>query len=155
MKIKRSPVVFHNVLKMTDTCREDHWQTMALMMRNFVIQNGLYVNAPVFYQVSDIDGEADRKEYTVYVPINTTVELDEDVPMEFAEELKFDDALTFRIADPDTLLIEAYFLLDSCANDQGYNLIRPFYHVCFDVFGETMTDVIAPILLESKDVQSQ
>jgi hypothetical protein len=27
------------------------------------------------------------------------------------------------------------------------SLVRPFYHVCFDVFGETMVDVIAPVAL--------
>jgi len=146
MKIKRLPVVFHNILKMSDICKENQWQTMALAMRNLVIQNGLYTNAPAFYQIAEIEGDADHKEYTVYVPINKPVEIDDELPMEFIPELKFDDALMFRVADPDTLMEEAYFMLDACASEQGYGLVRPFYHVSYDVFGETMTDVIAPII---------
>ena len=155
MKIKRGPVVFHNLLKLTDECLEGEWQTMTLVVRNFVIKNGLYTNAPAFYQLEDIEGEPERKLYSIYVPISSPIELDEEIPMEFIGELKIDDALTFRIADPDTMIEEAYFLLDACADDQGYKLIRPFYHVCFDVFGEQMTDVIAPILLEPNSVQSE
>jgi hypothetical protein len=125
---------------------------MALLMRDFVIMNGLYVNAPAFYQVSPVGGDDSMREYAVYVPISKSVELDGEVPMEFIPELAFDDALMFRVADPDTLLEEAYLLLDTCASEQGYALKRPFYHVCFDVFGETMTDVIAPVAQEKASV---
>jgi len=146
MRIKRSSVTFNNILKLTDSCDEGHWKTMALVMRNFIIENGLYTNAPAFYQVVDVEDDASRKEYTVYVPINQSVGLGEDIPMEFISELIFDDALTFRVADPATLLEEVYLILDTCASEQGYGLVRPFYHVCFDVFGETMIDVVAPIV---------
>lgn len=147
MKIRRSPVVFHNVLKMTDCCNEGSWDAMALVLRNLVIMNGLYTNAPAFYQVSDIAGEPGRKEYSVYISVSSKVEPSDELPVEFMDELAFDDALTFRVADSDTPLEEAYFLLDACAAEQGMSLVRPFYHVCFDVFGETMVDVIAPVAL--------
>jgi hypothetical protein len=145
MKIKRGPVRFHNLLKMTDSCKRESWPAMATLMRNFVVMMGLYNNAPAFYQAVPVEGDDGRWEYTVYVPISAPVELGEDVPMEFISELAFDDALMFRIADSTTLLEEAYFFLETCAKEQGYGLIRPFYHVCYDVFGEPMTDVIAPV----------
>jgi hypothetical protein len=145
MKIKRSPVVFHNLLKLKDTCVGENWQTMALLMRNFVIMNNLYTNAPALYQVEYHNDEEDHRTYTVYLPVCSKVEIGEDVPMEFIEELQLDDAFTFRIADEDTMIEEAYFLLDACAEDMDVSIQRPFYHVAFDVFGETMTDVIAPI----------
>jgi hypothetical protein len=137
---------------MTDTCKADHWQAMALTMRNFVVMNGLYVNAPAFYQVEDVVGEPEQKTYSVYVPVNASIRLDDEIPMEFMEELHFDDALTFRVADIDTSLEEIYFLLETCAHDQGYGLMHPFYHVCFDVFGEAMIDVVAPIVKAEQDV---
>ncbi|MDR2106600.1 MAG: DUF5085 family protein [Coriobacteriales bacterium] len=150
MKIKRGPITFHNLLKMTDTCKREAWPAMAKLMRNFVVMNGLYTNAPAFYQVVPVKEDKERWEYTVYVPISAPVKLDKDIPMEFVSELSFDDALMFRIVDPTTLLEEAYFFLDVCAKEQGYKLVRPFYHVCYDVFGEPMTDVIAPVKAPEK-----
>jgi hypothetical protein len=146
MKIKRGPIAFHNLLTMTDTCKREAWPDIARLMRDFVVMNGLYTNAPAFYQAVPVEGEDGRWEYTVYVPISAPIELSEDIPMGFVAELSFDDALMFRIADPTTLLEEAYFFLDTCAKEQGYKLDRPFYHVCYDVFGEPMTDVIAPVI---------
>jgi len=147
MKIKRSPVVFHNLLKMTDICRPDEWQTIALVMRNFTMQNGLYVNAPIVYQYVKDQREDGLSEFTVYLPINRSVEIEEDIPITFLPELKFDDALTFRLADLETEIVEeAYILLDACALEQGYELEKPFYHVHMSLYGENMIDVVAPII---------
>jgi hypothetical protein len=67
--------------------------------------------------------------------------------MEFTPEQRIDDALVFRVVDPaDAVLEDAYLLLETCALQQGYALKKPFYHVLLNVYGDSMVDVVAPIL---------
>jgi hypothetical protein len=176
MRIKRSPVEFHNLLRARAACTDGQWQQVADKLRDFAARNGLYVNAPAFYQQRDDAGE---REYTVYVPLGDVLEtggepgLEDALELEgslrpgswlgsssclgldFVADLVLEDALTFRVSDPDTLLEEAYLMLEACAKAQGYTLKLPYYHVCFDVFGEAMTDVIAPIEPTGRSFGSQ
>jgi hypothetical protein len=115
-------------------------------MRNFVIQNGLYTNAPVVYQYEKDKRTDGLAEFTIYLPINRAVKIDEDVPIKFLPKLCFDDALTFRLSDLETEIVEeAYLLLEACAAEQGYTLEKPFYHVHMSLYGDNVLDVIAPI----------
>lgn len=42
MKIKRSPIVFRNVISTTARCKTDEWYHTARDFRNAIIKNGLY-----------------------------------------------------------------------------------------------------------------
>jgi hypothetical protein len=149
MKIKQKKMVFHNVISLKGTAKQNEWFKIAIELRNFIIQNGLYVNAPIFYQCVEGDNEAAKEsglnEYTIYMPLNRKIEISGDVPVSFHEEITIEEALVFRQADINTSVKKAYLLLEACASDQGYSLKQPFYHVYLDVFGEGMLDIIAPI----------
>jgi hypothetical protein len=149
MKIKQKKLVFHNVISLKGTAKPDAWFRIAIDLRNYIIQNGLYVNAPVFYQCVEGDNEAAKEsglnEYTIYMPLNRKIEISGDAPFTFHEEIMIAEALVFRLADINTPVKKAYLLLEACASDQGYTLKEPFYHVYLDVFGEGMLDIIAPI----------
>jgi len=149
MKIKQKKMVFHNVISLKGTAKKNEWFRIAIELRNYIIQNGLYVNAPVFYQCVEGDNEAGKEsglnEYTIYMPLNRKIEVSGDVSVAFHEEIAIEEALVFRLADINTPVKKAYLLLEACASDQGYKLREPFYHVYLDVFGEGMLDIIAPI----------
>jgi hypothetical protein len=144
MKIKRKPVVFHNLLSMKRVCGKDELLDIAMALKELILTKGLYINAPVFYTSQSID--KDKYEYTVYVPINAEVEVSDEIPVTFIKEFEILDALVFRLADPNPLMeAEAYMLLDAAAESQKMELVRPFYHIMLNVFDDTMIDIVAPI----------
>jgi len=147
MRIKRQPVVFHNVLSMTDRCGPGEWGTMELLLRSIAAQNGLYPTAPTFYRYAGGGAEGGLPEFTVHLPLGGPVQVGEGVPAEFLPEVAIGDALVYRVADAedDGAVREAEELLGLCAAQEGLELERPFYYVCLDVYGEAMVDVVAPV----------
>lgn len=144
MKIKRKPIILHNLLHMTQVCLPNEWHHIALALRNIVIDKGLYINAPIMYKYKTIDRE--HSEYTVYVPVNAELEVAGDMPFSFAKELIIADAFVFRLADlEDPGEAEAQLLLEACAESQGCKLERPFLNICLNVFDEIMLDIAAPV----------
>jgi hypothetical protein len=144
MKIKRKPIVFHNLFYMTRKCPHGEWLEIALGLRDFVIAHGLYINAPIVYQCADRDEKEGT--YTVYVPVNAGLSVEKSMPFSFMPELYIEDALVFRLADLEAPgEEEAHLLLEACAHQEGCDLVRPFYNVCLTVYDELLLDIVAPI----------
>ncbi|WP_338470832.1 DUF5085 family protein [Niallia sp. XMNu-256] len=149
MTIKRTSLVFHNVIQTKNTsCKVDEWPLIARDLRNHVIKNGLYATGPVFYQVSHFNKEQHEAEYTFYVPVNAPVNIPENSQYQFTELLQYKDGLLFRLTDMEADIEIAYEFLKAAAQDLNLTLQEPFYNIYLDVYGEGIIDIFAPILGE-------
>ncbi|NMM62860.1 DUF5085 family protein [Clostridium sp. P21] len=146
MKIKRNPLIFHNVLSIKVICKTNEWVNHARELRNSIIKNGLYVTGPVIYTVEDVDKENNTAKVGIYVPINTEIDLEPNNKYVFIEEMKFEDGLILRHADlDDDIETVTYDTLRAAAGNYNLKLVEPFYNIYLDVFGGGVIDVYAPI----------
>ena len=146
MKIKRSPLIFHNVISTEVVCKKDEWASYARGFRNAIIENGLYATGPVIYTVEDTDSENDMCRVCLYIPINAEIEMKANDKYGFMKEMKFDDGLTLRHADlDDDIETETYDVLKAAAGNYNLSLKEPFYNIYLDVYGDGIIDVYAPI----------
>ncbi|HCW52178.1 MAG TPA: DUF5085 domain-containing protein [Clostridium sp.] len=146
MKIKRSPLIFHNVISTKVECRKYDWVGYARELRNAIIKNGLYATGPVIYTVEDTDKDNNMCRFCLYIPINTEIEMEANDKYEFKKEMKFDDGLTLRHADlEDDIETETYDTLRAAAGNYKLKLKEPFYNIYLDVYGDGIIDVYAPI----------
>lgn len=152
MKIKRIPLTFHNVLRAAAVCKRDEWYHQARSIRNSVVSNGLYGTGPIIYQVSLVNVAEDEAEYTFHVPLNNTIELENNEHYEFAERLSYEDGLLLRHADLDDDIEESYAILRACAEANQFVLQEPFYNIYLDVYGDGVIDIFAPILKEGTSI---
>jgi hypothetical protein len=138
---------------MTDACKREDWSTIALVMKKYAIVNGLYSTGPVIFTYAPHTESEELYDFEVYMPISASFE-PKDEEISFIPELKFDDALLFRLADlGDENIQETYILLDACAEGLNCKLKRPFYHVAMSLYGEPMMDVFAEIEENNDDKQ--
>jgi hypothetical protein len=148
MKVKRSPLIFHNVLGTKARCNINDWHLVAADFRNAIIKNGLYSTGPIIYQISNLDQEKNEADYTLYIPVNMPLKMPENDRYQFFEEWKFEDGLVFRHADLDDELAVTYDFLHEVADANEVQLQEPFYNIYLDVYGEGIIDVYAPITKE-------
>lgn len=146
MKIKRSPLIFHNVLCIKVTCKINEWGNYAREFRNSIIENGIYATGPVIYTIENIDKEDNSATFSIYIPVNTDIVLEPNNKYTFIKELKFEDGLTLRHADlDDDIETVTYDTLRAAAGNYNLKLVEPFYNIYLDVFGDGIIDVYAPI----------
>jgi len=148
MKIRRCPIVLHNVVSAKSNMRLDEWHDGIIGIRNAVIRNELYGVGPVMYQVDQVNLEEETAEFTYYIPVNQQVVLNETNEYGFDESWQVEDALVFRHADLDDDISESYALLRACAEANELTLQEPFYNIYLDVFGGGVIDICAPIVKE-------
>jgi len=137
-----------NVIIAKMTTKTDQWHEGAKEVRNAIIRNGLYGTGPIMYQVGDVDVEQGTAEFTIYIPVNRPVEMEENSEYKFEEDWLIKDALVIRHADLDDDIAESYDLLRACAEANQLTLKEPFYNIFLDVFGEGVIDICAPIETE-------
>ncbi|WP_226642930.1 DUF5085 family protein [Mesobacillus subterraneus] len=145
MRIKRCPIVFNNVISTKSICKENEWPSIAKELRNAVILNGLYGTGPIIYQVEKVNDTIEEAEYTFYLPVNEPIQMSENDKYTFYETFRIEDGLTFRHADLDENIEDAYELLRMAAKDNQLELTDPFYNIYLDVYGEGIIDIFAPI----------
>lgn len=146
MKIKRNPLVFHNIMSTKTVCRKDGWVDYARDFRNAIVQNGYYATGPVIYTVEEVEKENDMCRIGIYIPIDRELEMIPNDKYQFTKEMKFKDGLTLRHADPDEdIETETYDVLRSAAENYNIRLKEPFYNIYLEVYGEAIIDVYAPI----------
>lgn len=149
MKIKRCPVMFHNVISAKFTGKADQWYESAQGLRNAVIRNGLYGTGPIMYQVGETDAGSGKVDYMFYIPVSEPVVMKESEQYGFEETWIVEDALVLRHADLDESLDESYQMLRACAEANDLTLQESFYHIYLDVFGGGVIDICAPIAKEA------
>ncbi|MEB6548630.1 hypothetical protein MXL46_05845 [Heyndrickxia sporothermodurans] len=95
MKIKRCPIIFHNVISTSARCKTNGWHIVARDFRNAIIKNGLYSTGPIIYKVSHFDKSVSEADYTFYMPVNTSIQMEDNDKYRFDELWKFDDGLAY------------------------------------------------------------
>ncbi|MFC4619404.1 DUF5085 family protein [Camelliibacillus cellulosilyticus] len=155
MKIKRSPLQFHNVISTTVRCKTDEWYMAAREFRNAIIRNELYSTGPIIYQVSEFDEASNEANYSFYIPVNEPVEMAENDKYRFDGLWKFEDGLSLRHADLEDDIEESYELLRAAADTFDLELKEPYYNIYLDVYGDGIIDIYAPIAREGQDGQSE
>ncbi|CAM3958546.1 DUF5085 family protein [Mesobacillus thioparans] len=148
MRIKRCPIIFNNVISTKSICKENEWPSIAKELRNAVIMNGLYGTGPIIYQVKKVTDTIGEAEYTFYLPVNEPIQMSEDDKYTYYDTFRIEDGLTFRHADLDENIEDAYELLRMAAKDNQLELTDPFYNIYLDVYGEGIIDIYAPIKKE-------
>lgn len=148
MKIKRCPIVFHNVLGVTLTTPIDEWDAAVKDFRNRILLQGLYPTGPVIYNIHEVNEEAGEVKSSIYVPINEPVELDSTENYHFHEKFSFEDVLLIRHADIETNIEESISVLKECAEELDFNLDSNVYNIYLDVYGDIIIDVFIPIVGE-------
>ncbi|MEK4061907.1 MULTISPECIES: DUF5085 family protein [Paenibacillus] len=148
MKIKRAPIIFHNVISCTKTCKIEEWHQLARELRNSVVSSGLYGTGPIIYRVSNLNLDVGEADYSFYIPVNAPVEMEGNEDYHFTETLNFTDGLLLRHADLDEDIEESYAVLRSCAESYQLTLEEPFYNIYLDVYGDGIIDIFAPVIKE-------
>lgn len=144
MKIKRLPIVFHDVLTMKVQCPEEEWFDYAISIRDNIVLNDLYATGPISFQMEQIEG-TDEVAYTFYQPINEAVEMEENSGHFFFQStLQYKDGLLIRCVDFEDVE-DMYQILDQAAKEYGVTLQLPYLHIYLNVYGEGYFDIYAPI----------
>lgn len=146
MKIKKSHVIFNNVLSVQTKCKKDEWSYDVQDLRNAVIKSGLYGTGPIIYKILNYDKETDETEYTFYLPISAPIELKNEDKFKFYEKLDINEALLLQHVEADDEMEEANVILKQYAEANGLVLEEPFYNIYIDVYGDGLIDVCAPII---------
>ncbi|THF73929.1 DUF5085 domain-containing protein [Cohnella fermenti] len=148
MKIKRCPVVLHNVISTKARCRIDEWDVPARELRNAIVKNGLYGTGPIVYQVYGYDPSSEEADYVFMLPVSQPINMPENGKFGFVREWEHQDGFVLRHADPDDDIEQSYEILRACAHANQVRLQEPFYHIYLDVYGEGIIDIYAPIAQE-------
>lgn len=151
MKIKRCPIIFHNVISTTVDCKRSEWHRVVQATRNAILLQDLYSTGPVIYQAAQTEEQNDDVKLTLYMPVNRSVKLQDNSRFKFEETMICEDGLVLRHADLDDDIELSYEWLRICAESHQFKLMEPFYHIYLDVYGEGMIDIYAPIAKEEPD----
>lgn len=146
MKIKRMPIVFHQIIRASSRCKFSQWHYTAKELRNSIVRSGLYGTGPIIYQVSNANMDKQEADYTFYVPVNAPVKIENSPKFQYLDVLRLEDGLMIRHADLDEDIRQSYALLQTCAQVNGLVLEESFYHIYMDLYGDGIIDIFAPIL---------
>lgn len=150
MRIRRSPIIFHNVISTKATCSNQEWPQVARDLRNVVLKNGLYGTGPVMYEV-ELAEDQENLDYTFYIPINEKIELNTNDKYYFTEKLEFEDGLVVRHADMEEPLESSYDIIKMTAEAMKLKLRDNFLNIHLDVYGGSIIDIYAPIIGDETD----
>ena len=144
MKIRRSPIEFHNVIRMKVICQKSELKEKILELKYTILKLGLFGTGPIIYTVTDTLEES-MKEFELFLPLNAQVELKENSTYHFMTSFKFEDGLWYRHADLTESIAPSYELLKLAAKSEKLDLVEPFYNIYLDVYGGGIIDIYAPI----------
>ncbi|XID94303.1 DUF5085 family protein [Paenibacillaceae bacterium WGS1546] len=155
MKIKRSSLMFNNVIQLTTPCKLNEWDWAAREFRNVIIKNNLYATGPTIYQVADLNLETNEAVFTFCMPVNEPLQMPNNDKFGFEEVWHIPDGLLMRHADLDDDLEQSYEIVRACAEANDIRLQEPFYNIYLDVYGDGVIDIYAPILPEEPKPSDQ
>lgn len=145
MKIKRCPLIFHNMLSMSIECNEDELNDELIKFKYAILQNDLVPRGPIIYRLEKLENRLENK-YIFLIAVDRVIKLNENDIFHFIEEFKIEDGLSIRHADLDESLNASYDFLDMVAKSLHICLQKPFYNIYLDVYGGGLIDIYAPIV---------
>lgn len=146
MRIRRCPIVFHNVISASAICGPNEWHQTVKDLRNAILVNGLYGTGPVIFQAAKQNKSDTEAEYQFYIPVNRPILMPDNEQYSYTELWKYEDGLVLRHADLEDDIEESYEVLRACAEANQVQLQEPFYNIYLDVYGDGIIDIFAPII---------
>ncbi|WP_075721936.1 DUF5085 family protein [Roseburia sp. 499] len=143
MIVKKKTLAMNNVICAKSTMKQENMGTAALAMRAAIIEKGLYPTGPIVYQKTAL--ENGEHEYKLYVSVNHPVDIKEERGISFIPKLEVQEGLCMRHLSEDDDVEKEYLVLEECARKNHMELEKPFFHICMNVYGETVVDIFAPI----------
>lgn len=143
MIVKKKTLVMNNVICTKSTMKQEDIGKAALVMRAVIIEKGLYPTGPIVYQKELL--ENGQYEYKLYVSVNHSVEIREERGISFIPKFEVPEGLCIRHLSEDDDVEKEYLILEECARKNHMELEKPFFHICMNIYGETVIDIFAPI----------
>lgn len=143
MIVKKKTLAMNNVICAKSTMKQEDMWKAALVMRTAIIEKGLYPTGPVVYQKTAL--ESGEHEYKLYVSVSHPVDIKEEGEISFLPKLEVTEGLCMRHLSEDDDVEKEYLILEECARKNHMKLEKPFFHICMNVYGETVIDIFAPI----------
>lgn len=151
MIVKKKTLAMNNVVCVKNIMKQEEISKAALVLRTAIIEKGLYPTGPVVYQKTAL--ENGEYEYKLYVSVNHPVEIKEERGISFIPKLQIKEGLCMRHLSEDDDVEKEYLILEECAKKNHLGLKRPFFHICMNVYGETVIDIFAPVCeVEKNDI---
>lgn len=149
MIVKKKTLAMNNVICARSILKQEEIGKAALVMRATIIEKGLYPTGPIIYQKTPL--ESGEQEYKLYVSVNHPVDIKEEGDISFLPKLEVPEGLCIRHLSEDDEVEKEYLILEECAKNNHMELKKPFFHICMNVYGETVIDIFAPICEGEKD----
>lgn len=148
MRIKRKALIFNKMITDLISCKYDEIDASIDGMRSAIIMNGFYSTGPVVYRILEANKENDNIMVEIKIPINASVEMEENDEFSFDKQWGFEDGLFLRHADMEEDVTESYEELKRYSRENNIELIEPFYNIYLEVYGGAIIDIYAPIVKE-------
>ncbi|MDF2791285.1 MAG: hypothetical protein K0S80_4387 [Neobacillus sp.] len=143
--MKQSALVLLNLLARQVICQGDDWYTYGEELRKLALDHGVYPNGPLVMTIDVVKNEPGFKAYTLFLPINAAVKVTGDETCTFIPMLEIQRTLCMRHYESVALFYHSYQRLKESAEEYGFVLEEPFYHVCLEVNGDVFFDIHAPV----------
>lgn len=145
MKLEIKHLYFTNVLVYKNTMLREDWQDGVVVMENFILNEDIYRNGPIFFSVKSLENEPKFGEFQYFLPINEWVELEEHPKFRFEPEFEIEEALVLRQASEEIDFQVAYSKIVEYADLEGIELEDTFYCFLLEVYEDIIIDVYVPI----------
>ncbi|OIK13882.1 DUF5085 family protein [Bacillus sp. MUM 13] len=145
MPILEKPLLFDHVLTYKTRLPKDEWGDGILYLEDFMLNIEVYQSGPVFFSFQPEKSDSQEGEFTYYLPINNSVELNEQEEVQFFDQFAIESALVLRQANDEEDFQAAYKKIQEYAITNNIQLEDTYYCVLLDVYGEYMIDLYVPI----------
>lgn len=151
MYVREEWLEFSNLASFSITIPFNEWAEPVLHFRRQLIEANLYYQPTIIFTVEEAKEKPGLYDFTFYLSIHNPDPEFKDVNW---TDIKYENALVVRCDEADDWN-EAYQLLESHAAEHNLQLLKPFYHVSAEVFGEVITDIYAPYEEQKTSVTSE
>ena len=137
--VREDKLHIDHLLCLEATIPFERWHEPVLQLRKNLIEIDVYFSNRIIFCAEEVSGRPGIYKFSIFIEILNHHEFN---PNEFTS-IQLNQALSVRMTEEDWN--DGYQALDEYAKDNDFTLIKPYYHVCVDVFGDVVTDILAPI----------
>lgn len=145
MGIKMKPLQFDNLIVYKTNQHKSKWDEGVFAIEDFPLNREIYKSGPVFFSFSPEASGSEEGVFTYYLPINDSVNLNDETGFTFQNRFAVENALVLRQADEETNFTEAYQKIKDYADSNSIMIENTYYCVLLDVYGEYIIDLYVPI----------
>lgn len=145
MKIRKSSLIFKNVIRAEILSNEAQWRNDIRDFKNLVTKPGVYPIGPVFFKINESDKNIEEKKYIFYIPMRVPIDFEANDVCAFIGDVSIKECLAIKQVDLDEDMEEYYKLIKLCAKENDLQLDSEAYHVYLENYGVEIIDIYFPI----------